>query len=233
MSKRRQRRGKQTRKTKGASICTGLAPEEEVFEEMDLEYESAFGCECKPAAIQFLLLNRTLGCIFTDLQTMVDRCGGYCAAHAWQWCDFTKFLVKYAIDIFVAGVSCRPYSLARSKRRSDGFEDHADHWMSEGFLACLLNMLPKCAILENVAGFVMTTRTTKDGRTVTTNPLKAFMARLKEVGVLNYYVVKVLFLAGQVFVPQTRNRVYILFMSRKHGGKRAADRAERWTKDYF
>ena len=229
IGKRRQKRGKFKRKVRGASICSGMAPEEEGFEMHDIPYENLFCCDNKAAAIQFLLLNRTMGCLFSDLRTLIDQAGAFCATHNLCFCSAAQFMVKLFIDILVAGISCRPYSMARGARGD--FQEHPDYWMSEAWIACLLNFEPRIGILENVAGFVVATRRTANGIRVQATPLKAFMRRLEETGVLKLYAVKIFIYSGEAFMRQVRHRVYILFVHIRTGGLRAASRAERYVKD--
>ena len=229
LAKRRRRRGKQVRKVQSASFCTGLGPEEEVWKHADIEFDSLFGIENKACAVQFLLMQRTLGCLFTDLRDVIDNAGGYCAKHGYGWCSFRQFYTK-AMDMLVAGISCRPYSMARTGRRTNDVSEHRDHWMSEAFIAMLLNCQPALAVMEQVIGFIMRSRGLGDNR-FTTDPLKAFIQRLDECGVLCMYSLKVFVVTGSGYLAQLRNRVYILFVHLRAGGNRAANRAERYIQD--
>ena len=207
-----------------ASVCSGFVPEKDVFEEFDVPFFNEFTCDNDEHVCNAVQDNGRCGQHhFIDLRSFVDNQGCPCAQHDFDICKL--LLAKFFLDFFLAGISCRPYSLARSDSRGNWWQ-HGDFWMAEAFICMLLNYEPAFAILENVIGFVLSSKWLVAGRRASISGLVAFLQRLKDTGVLDIYTIRVHILCTP-FLKQVRRRVYIGFYHRRAGGRRAARRASR------
>ena len=128
---------------------------------------TVFTCDSKPAAwrwveskgpheIQDLLVDMRK--VAANLQLCPDRhkpdvvfvkLEGFCALHGKK---HTLWLENGAVDCIVSGLSCKPFSCARSKSFSAGTEVHQDADLHKARLAIVKAVEPKFAIVENVNG---------------------------------------------------------------------------------
>ena len=113
-------------------------------------------------------------------------------------------------DILVAGFPCQPFSIAgvskkKSLGRATGFEDKTQGTLFFDVCRILKQKRPKAFLLENVKNL----KSHDKG-----NTWKVIMSSLEELD----YAVFPMIIDGQIFVPQHRERVFIVGFDRKRYG---------------
>ena len=138
-----------------ASMFTGLGPERKALVLSSLAAVFPFAVEIKDSAIRFLLDNGDVAYehVFNDVRAFMDASDGtsdWCHTHM-KVCHC--LVRKRELDILIAGISCKPFSLARAGRMA-GTQTHAEFDHMESFILALLRFEPAVGILENVLGFL-------------------------------------------------------------------------------
>ena len=225
-------RGECTRTHRMATGCTGTAPESLLEEISGLPVTHVFTCDSKAASWQFIKANSGFDddCHhFLDMHDLL-RCRaitadgaevpsddprraatmitGRCARHEMMCCDL--IMPKRLLDSFFAGISCKPYTMARTGRRA-GTKDHEDAGLLETFVLLLAELQPGFAILQNVWGFCL-----PESRTVRESPLTRLLTFAAQVAPM--YIPVVIIMQGTVFLHFVRRRVYVVFIHRDKGG---------------
>ena len=136
---------------------------------------------------------------------------GFCALHGREHAMNT---VVGTVDCIISGLSCKPFSCARSKRFSQGSNAHKDADLYQAFLQILRALKPKIALVENVYGLLL-----PESKQVKQTPLETFLAEVA-ASCEGYHPV-VFLMHGSTFMILTRRRVYILLIHESAGGARA------------
>ena len=144
------------------------------------------------------------------------KTSGKCANHAWAFCALVfKILL---LDLFVAGISCRPFSMARGGRHT-GTTSHGEVHLLWDFLRMLWRMQPKYALLENVFGFAL-----PESVNDPLSPLRRLMQYMAEHAYP--YVIRVYVLCTSGTLKWRRRRIYISFHHLRAGGEAASKAQE-------
>ena len=223
-------RGKQLRSIRIATACSGLAPESKFDITVKLKHTSEWTCDSKESSWRFIEANGPVeGHHFVDFRELaasIDlscpgkaKVQGRCARHEFQQC--TVELEIGELDSFHAGVSCKPYSVARSDRAS-GTKSHRDAWCMDAFLSLVSGVRPRTALLENVHGFIM-----PESKSDPTSPLKRFLAAAAEQ--CPTYSIQTFRLPGTTFLHFSRRRVFVCMIDNHSGGDLAVDRLKRYV----
>ena len=220
-----------------ASGCTGTGPESLLPAITALDVRHEFTCDLKSSAWLFIKNNCDIGdkCHhYLDLNALladarcVDASGnevdpssplkvgthisGRCARHEMDVCG--HFIAKTALDGCFAGISCKPYSLARTGRRS-GTKAHADATLLETFVLIMGMLEPVYAMLENVWGFCL-----PESKLSKQSPLMRLMLFAERYA--PQFLPVVVIMQGTTFMHFTRRRVYVTFFNIERGGREAA-----------
>ena len=67
----------------------------------------------------------------------------------------TMYTEAGTVDCMISGLSCKPFSCARSKRFGQGSSVHQDADLYVAFLQILQALQPKFALVENVYGLLL------------------------------------------------------------------------------
>ena len=133
------------------SLASGVQPEHLFHSVAAIKARVLFTCDPKQTAFQFA---RRQGFIsdhhFVDGRPLAAHGAGPCALHGFRQCSVVGAV---NLDLFVAGISCKPYSMARTGRW-DG-TSHEESFLMDTFFAVLIRHQFKKSILENVFGFLL------------------------------------------------------------------------------
>ena len=217
-------RGPLTRKARGSSICTGIASEHPSREPFEMPTDYLFGCDSKEAAFNFTQDNGPkfdayfVDChdIEPDLESSeADSDNQISGRDALK--DFaitTLLLPVLLLEWLIAGVSCRPFSVARAGRHS-GTVSHSEADLVPIWLKLLFKFQPKFSILENVFGFCLQENTLDK-----VSPLQRLIRFMKEQ---EYpYIIRVFILCGSTFLKWKRRRVFVSVIHKSAGGESAS-----------
>ena len=211
-------RGNVLRNLRVASLCTGLGPEAHVFAHLKLPADFVFTSDNKVAAYQFTRANGPCATHhFVNAREVFDGSGslcGTCANHYMAKCNITDLIGT--IDILISGVSCKPYTMARTGRfDGQGSNDHSEIGLIHAFVDAVRRLRPLLAVFENVCGMMMPT-----SRSDPKSPLQYFVEDCAKQ--LHGYHIVVFLLNANSYTVFHRRRLYLLFISEAAGGKRAA-----------
>ena len=199
-------RGAQKQKLRCASICSGLAPEDETPWLFGIECDMIFDCDGSPHAIRFHQQNRKFGVrhSFISVQHMLGG-EGLCTEHGYGVCKIE--VPKRWLHVLIAGISCRSYTTTRTNRQQS-WQNHADSWLIDAWLTCLLRYEPLSSILENVMGFLKPDRASK------TTPLEVLVKQFVEKGLAALYVMRIYVVNGEMHLRWSRSRMYLVVLHR-------------------
>ena len=220
-------RGRENQQCNGASMCTGMAPESKANERHKIDTKWHFMTDNKEAAFNFVMENcptpeRFLveaAELFTDEDNETEseegaKCTARDAMNAFTWAMF--FLPKLLLDIFVGGVTCRPFSAARTGRHA-GTTDHPEAHLIWDFLRVLKWIQPRFACLEEVWGFAM-----PESVHDPISPLKRMLDYVVEQAHTYPYFVRVYVVCTSTMLRWKRRRLYITFFHHEAGGEESS-----------
>lgn len=131
------------------SLASGVQPEHLFHLVAGIKARVLFTCDPKKTAFQFA---RRQGFIFdhhfVDSRPLAAHGAGPCALHGFRQCSVVGAV---NLDLFVAGINCKPYSMGRTGHW-DG-TSHEESFLMDTFFAVLIRHRFKKSILENVFGF--------------------------------------------------------------------------------
>lgn len=218
----RDRLGIQVRPIRIASVCSGMNPEVFVAGLSGLDVEHVWSCAPKESCWRFISSNNLLAQhAFMDLREITTNNAGSCRIHPKCKCVIE---MPAFIDLLVSGVSCRPYSLARSGRMSVGDDDHMDRDLVLAWVEGVKKWEPNVAIFENVWG--MTMRSLKRN---TPSPLRQLLDLIKVE--LPQYACKPFIANSCLWLVWDRRRVWLVLVHMRAGGQNSLDRIEKMLKD--
>ena len=120
-------------------------------------------------------------------------------------------LSKRFLDCLVAGVSCKPYSTARTGRSAD-VQNHPDCDLLNYFLLALKTGMARSGIFEHVWAFLLPDKGDPNGK----KPIERFIEELKRQVPFMHFKVLIM---GLVDVPLSKRRVYTIFVHEEDGGE--------------
>ena len=125
LQKARARRGKQVRKFRIASVCSGSGPEDEVAFRFGFLFSILFQCDIRDESIRFISNNArtTAEHFFVDFKELAQSLTGACWAHGMSVCSILN--LKYLTDILLGGISCKGFSQVRTGRNTS-WNNHGD-----------------------------------------------------------------------------------------------------------
>lgn len=180
--------------------CAGMGPASAVFEALDMPYREVFASDPKPAALAF---RAGYGCQPCERQYRTIR-------------DVIESPPPDRPDLELTGFPCQPYSTMRNYRFTGQLpERHAQYSVADDVLRAMTVTRPRCAIVEQVRGFAMSQNNGP-------SELDGFIAKVRRIGLWYFLVMSV---ALSIWVPATRDRIYILFVDRECGGPEVLQRA--------
>lgn len=207
----RDARGRQIAFAEIGSVASGLGPEKLFAKAVHLQTHFAFACDPKELSYRWMEQNawgQPSGCHFVDLMELAEFGETMCLKHECRSCSMSRN-TKKRLNAILAGLSCKPFSMARAKRMSaGGCKAHPDEKLLSGYLALLLRCLPRLSLFENVTGFLRCDPATG------MSPLQGFLQMCDEVGISKVYWIQCYLMDGSTFCCLTRRRLYILFLAK-------------------
>ena len=205
--------GPQTKAAIMASLASGAQPEHLFQTVTNIMSKVLFTCDPKQAAFQFA---RSQGFTsdhhFVDGRPLAEHGAGPCANHAFRHCSV---LTSHNLDMLVAGISCKPYSMARTGRFELGAAMHEEAFLMDTFFAILIRHQFKKGILENVFGFLL-----PESKLVKVSPYQRLLERAR-TETPNYHVTCYI-TDAKLFLVFHRRRVWIVFTRLDCGGEASA-----------
>ena len=220
-------RGAQVSQLVAASACSGLVTEHHVWRDFGIDHQFTFISECKEWALNFVLQNgpTEVNHIFANLIHLMQHGKSWCCKPGHMGaCGF--HVPKQLVHCLVCGVSCRPFSTARTGRRK-GSSCHPDIVFLDAFIWLLKVLEPASAVLENVYGFGM-----RGNKSNSSSPMKVLLQAIDEE-TLSVFVVQIFLLDNATYKPFSRRRIYIVFIHRQRGGQASADMTEAFVLDMW
>ena len=98
------------------------------------------------------------------------------------------------LDHLIMGVTCKPFSLARTGRVSKGSQTHKDADLMTRALDAIVKLEPLHAYVENVQGWLRFCKNL--GKT----PLAEFLDRAESMGLKRIYTIKVILIDARMFL---------------------------------
>ena len=147
--------GPQIRTNVMMSLASGCQPEHLYGFISKIRSAVVFTCDPKETAYRFACEQGFKSCHhFVDGRPLSINGEGLCATHGFRVCCIVR---EMDADIFLAGISCKPYSLARTGRFSEdgGATSHDDAFMLIIYIRLVKRHQPKKSVLENVYGFLL------------------------------------------------------------------------------
>ena len=133
-----------------------------------------------------------------------------CVYHGFDACNIDQY--KDQVDVLLVTSSCRPFSIGRIGRMTEGAKIHEDYKLLEVTLKVAKRLKPKAILMEQVFGF-----TKAESSQDSESPLQKFLKLFHEV-LGREYEVMILFCDGQVFLVLCRHRVFIVAIREDVGG---------------
>ena len=215
------RGGDPVREFHAGSICTGTSAEGRGSKHVKMPTKWYFYSDSKEAAFNFVNDNNDPAeHYFVDCYDLMDdnqdeeheptpNLKGRCAYHGWQWCAL--LIPALLLDMFIAGISCKPFSVSRSGRH-EGTSTHEEANLVWVFLKILFKIQPRYACLENVWGFVIA-ESTKDP----VSPLQNMLNFAVQEGLP--FFIRIFVLCGSTFNRWRRRRIFVSFHHNAAGGE--------------
>ena len=228
----RKHRGEQLQDSSCASCCTGIAPDAKSNEMHQIKSRWHFMSDSKESSFNFVTDNCQVPEYFlvdareicADEDNTDPEDGGTtkarCALRDFVECTF--FIPWLMLDMLVAGISCQPYSAARTGRHS-GTEKHPEAHLVWDFLRILFRCMPRFAVLEEVWGFCL-----PESGQDQISPLRRMLDFMEEKAYP--YVVRVYVICTQTMLKWKRRRLYITFHHHDAGGHHASQIQEAMLK---
>lgn len=153
-----------------------------------------------------------------DIQRTEELFFGYDDEEYGKHIGLDKLVNNRQVDIIIGGPPCQAYSLAGRIRDENGMRDDYRNYLFESYLRVVKHFNPKFFIFENVVGMLSAA---PDGTLIVDKIRKAF----NEAG----YIVtsdfkNALFDVANFGIPQHRNRVIILGVSKEAFDTKKADK---------
>ena len=204
-------RGAFTDTLKCATLFGGLSSERKSIQLHNIPNTWMFTADKKHSAIQFSDQNFERASVhYLDALNFIDSLEGKDLYSGGEFRSLKEFFMK--VDVLFVSTSCRPFSAARSKRKSEGTSSHDDHKLLDAFFRVTVAVQPLAMIFEQVFGFALS-ESTKDP----TSPLQRFLERC-DIELANFE--RTVFITdGSVWLVFARHRIYIVFIRSDAGGK--------------
>ena len=215
-----------------ASVCTGAGPESQIDNVLEVQTRHFFTCDIKATAFRWIEANgpasehhfvdvREMACSIEQLLNGKIRIQARCARHGMQIC--TVDITPGELHMLTAGISCKPFSNARTGRRS-GTTAHRDEDLFQHCIRLVKALQPGILLLENVHGIIF-----PESKLNKSSPLNRFLKAFKDENPLYHVIVFVV--TGKLWLVQSRKRVYVAFFHERVGGSHAAFLAKRFMTD--
>ena len=120
------------------------------------------------------------------------------------------------VDILFVSTSCKPYSSARTGRKSQGCTDHGDTRLIKAFFRAAKLVKPAAIVFEQVYGFALS-----ESRTEERSPLQLFLDESAQE--LPDYEHTVFIVEGDLLLVFLRHRIYIIYIRRDCGGGKSLE----------
>eukprot|EP00929_Paragymnodinium_shiwhaense_P029996 TRINITY_DN17077_c0_g1_i1.p2 TRINITY_DN17077_c0_g1~~TRINITY_DN17077_c0_g1_i1.p2 ORF type:complete len:522 (+),score=113.64 TRINITY_DN17077_c0_g1_i1:208-1773(+) len=195
------------------SLCTGSFAEADIFKVLGISTDPVVCADMKQISQEFCMLNYPdkVGCWFDDLLDVASGLGP-CRKHG-RTC---RLPVDRKVDLTIAGPPCQPFSKMRTKRGADGLPAaHADYRVFMRDLPCYVDKVrPGAMIIEQVAEITQVEEATM------MSPLHAFMRKIRGLGLADEdsYAITAVRMTATPWLNISRDRVYILMISKRCGG---------------
>ena len=214
--------GHVARAARVGSFCTGAGPEHLLPKCLDIPCVFPMSCDNKDFAYRFMRSNKFITeHHWVDANELFTQGVGRCAVHGFGQCQL-ELVGK--LDVLVAGITCQPYSTARSTRFTGGTLAHDEASLVDRFVDAVRMLQPKKAVLENVMGFLMA-----ESSTQTKSPYKQLVDKINKD--LPGYVVTCYILNSQTFMAFHRRRAWIILTHCSAGGAASMALQTRMIKD--
>ena len=203
-------RGKVLQPVVCATLFGGLSSERQVYKLHGLPTHWAFSCDKKHNCVAWSELNFTRADVhYMDALDFLESDSGRDLFSGGELKDLKQFCGL--VDILFVSTSCKPYSSARTGRKSGGSQAHEDTNLIKAFFRAAKLVKPGAMIFEQVFGFSLS-ESTSDPR----SPLQQFLEQCDEE--LPDYERTVFVIDGDLFLVFIRHRIYIIFIRKDYGG---------------
>ncbi len=198
-----------------ATLFGGLSSERQVLKLHSVPNTWAFSSDKKHKAVAFGEANFPRPAVhFMDALDFLDSDEGRDLFSGGELRDLKQFLNK--VDILFVSTSCKPYSSARTGRKSRGTDDHDDVRLIKAFFKVAQSVVPGAIVFEQVYGFALS-----ESKSEKKSPLQHFLADCDEL--LPDYRRAVFVIEGDLVLVFVRHRIYVIFIHNNYGGKASLD----------
>ena len=193
-----------------------------VYEQLRVPHTYEFTCDNKLSSFNFIKANfPKVKHHFLDLREISNSEQGQCAFHD-RCVPIPGIAPAFNLDILVAGVSCKPYTRARTGRM-EGTCSHSDADLSTHWVSLVRRLKPKACIFENVWGI-----TQCESKSDRTTPLKRLRKEIQAQ--LPDYNDVIFAMCGSTWMVMSRRRVYMILVHNT-AGPDAIPRIKKMVKD--
>ncbi len=193
-----------------ATLFGGLSSERQVLKLHSVPSTWAFSCDIKPASVAWAELNYSRpGVHYMDALDFLASDSGRDLFSGQELKDLKDFFGT--IDILFVSTSCKPYSSARTGRKTKGSRMHDDTKLIKAFFKAAKLVRPGVIVFEQVYGFALS-ESVSDPQ----SPLLQFLADCDTE--LPDYARTIFVVDGDLFLVFVRHRIYIVFIHHNYGG---------------
>ncbi len=204
-------RGDFLRDVNMATLFGGVSSERKCVQLFSIPHKWCFSCDKKATAIAFSDMNFSRPDVhFIDGLDFLESDEGRNLFEGNEMASLKQFV--NAIDILFVSTSCRPFSSARSKRKSEGSANHEDMRLLDVFFRAVLIIKPGCIVFEQVFGFALSESVDDP-----VSPMQRFLERCEQE--LKEYEWATFAVDGDMYLIFVRHRIFIIFVRKDYGGK--------------
>lgn len=205
----------QSKRLNVVSCCAGSCSENFVLKALNMEFDIVSMSEANQECRRLCMANTNPEHVKHMFGSIEDQCRAHSPCllchERGQQCNVRELCESEGVDLLVAGSPCDPFSKMRAKRFACGtLKQHVSYGITmDAMVESFLCHKPKVAIMEQVAGFTMTS-----GAGSSDTPFSRFMAAFSDAQTRaaepGYFVAKFM-LDATLWVKISRLRCYLVF----------------------